>query len=397
MIRGSRKPRVVVVGAGAFGGWTARHLLRGGADVTLVDAWGAGHSRSSSGGESRVIRAVYGGDRMYTQMVHRSYELWEELEKESSVRLYEETGALWLLPGEDEPYLRAAEPHLEDFGFPLERPSVESAARRYPQIDFTDVASVAFEVRAGILSARRACEVNRRRFEADGGVYRVGRVAPPDLGRGKPRSVRIATQNAEETLEADAFVFACGPWLGRLFPEAIGEHLRPSRQEVYYFGTPAGTDAYRPENLPVWIDFAERIFYGIPDAHRRGFKIADDTRGETMDPTTADRRPMPGELERVRAFLARRFPALAEAPLVESRVCQYANSPDGDLIADRHPGAGNVWLVGGGSGHGFKLSPAFGERVARRVLGEEEAEPKFRLDRLGKGEERTQFDAGGTR
>lgn len=395
MSSSSQSARVVVVGAGAFGGWTARHLLRLGAEVKLVDAWGAGHSRSSSGGESRVFRAVYGSDRIYTEMVRRSFAAWKKLERESGIGLYRQTGVLWLLPDADEPYLRAAEPILAACGFPLERPSLDEAIRRFPQIDFRGVESVAVEVRAGVLSARRACEANRRRFEAEGGTYRIGRVEPPDLGAGEPRSVRVATQSgSDETLEADAFVFACGPWLGRLFPKVIGDHLRPSRQDVFYFGTPAGSSAYRPPALPVWLDFGERMIYGIPDVHDRGFKIADDTRGETLDPTSTDRRPTRESLERIRAFLARRFPALAGAPLVESRVCQYANSPDGDLIADRHPGADNLWLVGGGSGHGFKLAPALGESVARQVLGEEEREPRFGVERLGGGEIRTQFDGG---
>jgi len=60
-----RGPRIIVVGAGAFGGWTALSLLRGGARVTLIDAWGAGHSRSSSGDETRLIRTMYDGDRVY--------------------------------------------------------------------------------------------------------------------------------------------------------------------------------------------------------------------------------------------------------------------------------------------------------------------------------------------
>ena len=126
----------------------------------------------------------------------------------------------------------------------------------------------------------------------------------------------------------------------------------------------------------------------MPEGEGRGFKVADDTRGVAVDPTAMDRTPTREGVERARAFLGRRFPALAGAPLLEARVCQYENSPDGHFVIDRHPEADNAWIVGGGSGHGFKLSPALGEHVARAVLGEAEPEQVFRLARLGKIEDR---------
>jgi len=199
-------------------------------------------------------------------------------------------------------------------------------------------------------------------------------------------------------VEADAIVFACGPWLGKVFPEVVGERVVPTRQEVYFLGPPAGADVWGPERLPVWIDFGVRVIYGLPDLAGRGLKVADDTRGERTDPTAMDRRASEDGLARVRRFLAERFPALAAAPLVESRVCQYENSPDGHLILDRHPEAGNVWLAGGGSGHGFKLGPAAGEMLAAAVLGGPAPPERFRLDRPTAAEAgRTQFESEGER
>ncbi|HKR63068.1 MAG TPA: FAD-dependent oxidoreductase, partial [Thermoanaerobaculia bacterium] len=148
----SSAPRVVVIGAGAFGGWTALHLRRLGAHVTLIDAWGAGNSRSSSGGESRVIRAIYGADRIYSEMVKRSFELWAELDP----RLYVETGVLWLVRGDDA-YVRSSLPILAELGFPVDSLTVAEAAKGFPQIDFTSVRSVWLERRAGALFARMAC------------------------------------------------------------------------------------------------------------------------------------------------------------------------------------------------------------------------------------------------
>ena len=121
----STQQRIVVVGAGAFGGWTALQLRQKGADVTLLDAWGPGNSRASSGGETRVIRAIYGADRVYVEMVKRSYELWEALDPS----LYVETGALWMHRGDDA-YVRSALPILQDLGFIVDKFTVSEAARR---------------------------------------------------------------------------------------------------------------------------------------------------------------------------------------------------------------------------------------------------------------------------
>ncbi len=365
--------KVAVIGAGAFGGWTALHLRKAGAQVTLVDAWGPGNSRASSGGESRVIRSIYGPDRVYTEMVKRSFELWETLDEP----VYTETGVLWMHRGDDS-YVRSSVPILGDLGFPLDQLSVAEAKRRFPAINLEGVKSLWLERRGGALSARRACEVVRDAFVKAGGTYHVERVNGLDDAR---------------RLGADAYVFACGPWLGKLFPDVIGDRVLPTRQEVYYFGPPAGSDRYAPPNMPIWIDFGKRIVYGIPDIHGRGFKVADDTRGRPFDPTSGSRTPTAAGIARARAFLAERFPGLAKAPLLAAEVCQYENSPDGNLIIDKHPGADNVWLAGGGSGHGFKLSPAVGEMVAQAVLSGGETPKQFRLSRLGRLEKRkTQFE-----
>ncbi|HEX7192785.1 MAG TPA: FAD-dependent oxidoreductase [Thermoanaerobaculia bacterium] len=363
------KPRVVVVGAGAFGGWTALQLQKLGARVTLVDAFGAGNTRSSSGGETRVIRAIYGPDRIYVEMVKRAYELWETLPES----VYVETGALWMMHGDDG-YVRSSAPILRDLGFAVDQLPVEQAATRWPQINFRGVKSVWFEPRAGALSARRACGVVRDLFVKNGGTFRVEAVKPEEL---------------IQSGEADAYVFACGPWLGKLFPDVP---VNPTRQEVYYFGTPRGSDRFSAGHFPIWIDFGERIVYGIPDVHARGFKVADDTRGEAIDPTSANRTPSAEGIARARDLLAQRFPEMKDAPLIASEVCQYENSPDGNLIIDRHPHAKNVWIAGGGSGHGFKLSPAVGELVAQAIVSGREIPSIFRLARLHDARHETQFE-----
>lgn len=378
LFTGSSAPRVVVIGAGAFGGWTALHLQRLGAKVTLIDAWGAGNTRSSSGGDTRVIRAVYGPDRVYVEMVKRAYELWDALGPSSDEELYVETGVLWMHRGSDA-YVRSSLSILSELGFPVDHMTLGEAKTRYPQINFDGVKSVYLERRAGALSARAACISVRDLFVEDGGAYRTAYVEP---GAIKRQSMTAISLDDGSRVEADWYVFACGPWLGQLFPEIIGGSIRPTRQEVLYFGTPRGSKRYLPGSLPIWIDFGERIIYGMPDIHGRGLKVADDTRGEPFDPTNGNRSVSGEGIARGRQLLAERFPELAKAPLLSSEVCQYENSPDGHLILDRHPGAKNVLLLGGGSGHGYKLAPAVGEMAAQQIAAGKSTPPLFRLDRL---------------
>ncbi|NIV92450.1 FAD-dependent oxidoreductase [candidate division KSB1 bacterium] len=373
-----KKPEVVVIGAGAFGGWTALHLLRKGARVTLVDAWGPGNSRASSGGDTRVIRAIYGPDQIYVKMVARSVQLWRENEKRWNQKLYTRTGALWMLQENDE-FVRTSLPFLREYALKFDELSPMKARKRFPQINFEGVKWVFFEEEAGYIPARHACKVVLDVFVAEGGKYLQLSAKPDVIKHGTLHDIALSDGS---TLGADHFVFACGSWLGKIFPNEIGDLIEPTRQSVYYFGTPPGDHRFVDENLPIWIDFGERILYGIPGDGRRGFKIADDTRGDPIDPTSDERKPSHEGFEIARKYLEFRFPALKGAPLLEARACVYENTPDHHFIIDRHPRARNLWLVGGGSGHGFKHGPALGEMVAEAVVAETPPNPFFSLTRF---------------
>jgi len=369
---------VVVVGAGAFGGWTALALLRAGQRVTLVDAWGAGNSRASSGGETRVIRAVYNGVPLYSQMAARAFTLWREAEQQWKRQVLFRTGALWMCAADDSYVRRSIEP-MKAVGLSVEEITPAEAARRYPQMGFRDVRTAFFEPEAGFLTARAACELVRETFAREGGTYTQAWVRPGATAGG--RLTRVALSNGS-AVDADRFVFACGPWLGQLFPDVVGRRIIATRQEVFFFGTPAGDTRYDVGTLPAWVHIGERLVYGLPSHERRGLKVADDTAGAEVDPTTMERSPSAAGLAGARAILGARFPAMANAPLVEARVCQYEASSDGHFLVDRHPGLENVWLVGGGSGHGFKMGPAVGEHVAAVVQGRAAVHSLFAYQRL---------------
>ena len=195
----------------------------------------------------------------------------------------------------------------------------------------------------------------------------------------EPRGRLTTLRTGDGTeIAAGTFVFACGPWLPKVFPDLLGARIFPTRQEVFFFGPPPGDGRFAPPRMPTWIDFGAEI-YGLPDLEARGVKLAPDRHGEPIDPDSADRIVGAESVARIRAFLAHRFPALASAPVVDTRVCQYENTSNGDFLIDRHPDADNVWLVGGGSGHGFKHGPALAERVAEALLGGEPLPERFGL------------------
>jgi len=377
----AKHQHVVVVGAGAFGGWTALFLRRQGARVTLVDAWGPGNSRASSGGETRVIRATYGPRAVYTHMAARALALWKEHQARWHKQLYHDIGVLWLVESDDQ-YEKTALPILRDARVAFEELQGAEVARRYPQINCEQVRWAILEKDGGYLTARRACAAVLEAFVTEGGEYRQLAVQAPVQPQGGELSA--VTLSDGSRLTADGFVFACGPWLGSLFPDVIGERVKPTRQEVFFFGTPAGDRRFTEEALPVWADHATRFMYGIPGNEWRGFKVADDTRGPVIDPTTESRVASPEALQIARDYCAYRFPGLKGAPLLESRVCQYEQSPDEHFIIDRHPQAANAWLVGGGSGHGFKHGPAVGELVARLVQSGQASDEQFRLSRFAR-------------
>jgi glycine/D-amino acid oxidase-like deaminating enzyme len=172
--------------------------------------------------------------------------------------------------------------------------------------------------------------------------------------------------------------------MGKLFPETLGGLIRATKQDIFFFGPPAGDSRFTDAQLPVWGDHGGRFFYGIPGSDRRGFKVADDTRGGEFDPTSGERVVNQATLMRVREYIAFRFPAMKDAPLIETRVCQYEQTADSHFIVDGHPGMENVWLLGGGSGHGFKHGPALGEMMAELILKGGEADAVWRLSRFSK-------------
>lgn len=363
----------VVIGAGVFGAWTAWHLARRGQRVLLADAYGPGNARASSAGESRIIRMGYGADELYTRWSQRSLAQWKEFFAATGQQLFHETGVLWLA-GKDDGRVQQTIETLRRCGVALQELSRAELEKRYPQIGLDGITRGLLEPHSGVLMARRAVAAVVEDGVHGGMEYRVAQIAEP---RGVGAISAVMTSSGER-IEAGTFVFACGAWLGKLFPEILASRLFPSRQEVFFFGVPAGDARFAPQVLPTWL-FQEDEIYGMPDLEGRGLKIAVDRHGERVDPDTQSRLASAEGAEEARRFVEQRFPALRGAPIVETRVCQYENTWNGDFLIDRHPQMENVWFVGGGSGHGFKHGPAVGEYVAGRILGGAVEEERFSL------------------
>ena len=371
-VHAQRSPDVIVVGAGTFGTWTALHLQRLGARVRIVDAYGAGNSRQTSGGETRGVRTSYGDrphGRQWSGWAQRAVERWIAWDEEGRdrllPRLFFRTGDLILRVAVNR-YLTETQAHWDALGTSYEVLGPDEVAYRWPWIRYEDLGVALYEPGAGVVRARRAIESAARVFEDEGGVIRIDRVG---LGARAGRRLANVRLGSGGTLSADTIVLACGPWFPKVLPDLLGRRIRTSMGHVFYFAVPPGDDRFSYPFMPSYGVPGCTGWPALPPDHR-GFRVRTGGR-PPEDPDTSDRWIGPEHHERPRDVLRRHFPDLAGAPINETRACHYESSVDGNFIIDVHPELDNVWLAGGGSAEAFKFGPVLGEYVARRVLGDD--------------------------
>ena len=372
---------VAVIGAGVFGAWAAWHLKKAGLSVALFDQYSPGDARSSSGGESRIIRVSYAGDPLYSQMALESLAQWDALSSRQKLPILHKVGVLWFAVAEDETAKQSLA-WLRASGLGRWEGDAAALRKRYPQMLFKDNEAGFLETGTGALIAGRGVHA----VVADAGLKAVrGKIdAPQKLPDGR---YQVMDKTARHV------VYACGPWLPKVFPEVLGGRIFSTRQEVFHFGAKPGDARFSAPALPTWADSdAEDYAYGFPDLEGQGFKLAFDTHGPEIDPETQSRQVTAEGIARARKYLKSRFPDLADAPLIHTRVCQYENSSNGDFLIDRLPGHNTVWLVGAGSGHGFKHGPAVGKRIAAHILNPKTPiEPRFSLATKATQQNRTVY------
>jgi len=348
---------VIVVGAGIWGTSLALRLAESGWRVTLVEQYQPGHLRQASSGETRLLRVAHGTDEWYARMAVRARELWLGLGERIGEELYAETGALWFAR-RDQGWERSSAGVLDRLGIPYEIQDPAKAGAAFPDFRADDLKFVLWEPQAGVLRARRATLVTAR-LARDAGVTEV---------RGRAEPYGNAVRIGEEVLRADRVVWACGAWLPRLFPGLMD--LQVTKQDALHFG------AQEPWDTPAWGDYDGSV-YGHGDLDGLGMKATSDIEGEPYDPETGDRRISSANEAMVRAYLRRRFPSLAAAPLLLGQACQYTLTRDGEWVIARHEDG--AWLLGGDSGHGFKHAPALAEYVAEILEGDREPDSRFGL------------------
>jgi glycine/D-amino acid oxidase-like deaminating enzyme len=366
-------PDVVVIGAGAFGGWTAYHLRKLGAGVTLVDSWGPGNSRSTSGDETRGVRSSYGNSgyaELWITWARRAMERWKAFDEEWGRRLgsplFYRTGDLIFREKPDAFTDRTLE-WWKKLGIPHETPSVAEVVAEYPVLRLEKIGVVLYEPDAGVVRARRACQVVADALERSGGKVLTGHASLGERDGRRLASVQLAGPFG--IVRGGVFVFALGPWFPKFFPELMGPRISTPMGHVHYFGTPPGDDRFTFPNLPSW-NFPGVTGWPTLAPDSRGFRVR--WRGDrAVDPDWSDRAFERKHDKQARKLLKERFPLLAKAPLLETRACHYEFSASRNFIIDRHPDFDNVWLVAGGSAEGFKFGPVVGEYAAQRITGVE--------------------------
>lgn len=372
------RPEVVVVGAGSFGAWTAYYLTERGVDVTVVDQHGPGNNRATSMGETRGVRTSYGDHDLWVRWAIRAIERWDAFQdrwsEEQGLELFFSTGDL-ILREEADDWLENTMASWDELGHDYERLTLDEVGYRWPNIATEGFEVAVYEPAAGVVRARRTCETVIDMCERNGGRLRIARAVP---GRTFGDRLVDLELTPGDRLEADTFVFCLGPWFPKVFPDLLGDRMTTPIGHVYYYAVPPGDNRFVHPNMPSYNVPGITGWPALPPDHR-GFRVRTGGR-PSQDPDGSDRYIPEKHLEEPREFVGERFPALAEAPLLQTMSCHYEMSSDRNWFVDTHPEMENVWLAGGGSAEGFKFGPVLGEYVARRVLGEQPADADVRKE-----------------
>ncbi|MEO8621404.1 MAG: FAD-dependent oxidoreductase [bacterium] len=402
----SASPEIVVIGAGVWGSFTALNLQKMGAKVTLVDAYGPGNSRSTSGDETRGVRSSYGDKtgalgELWMLWAREAIKRWiafdDEWGREFRLNLFHTTGDLIMRTEWDNFQLRT-KVWWDKNKIPYQVLNPDDVRKAFPVISMDDITAVLYEPDAGVVRARRATQMAAAVFEKLGGKIVIGRATPSKVANGKLEEISLDTGHV---LRADRFVFAVGPWLGKTFPELLGKKTRAPMGYVVYFATPVNDQRFTFPNIPSY-NFPGVTGWAALPVDNRGFRVRGSERAPTpppapgaaaaapaganaagqrpaqpetppqqLDPDLSDRWADAARIEGSRRFVAHRFPLLKDAPVAQTHSCHYESTSSGNFIIDQHPQMSNAWIVAGGNAEGFKFSPVVGEYAAQRVMGNE--------------------------
>jgi sarcosine oxidase len=355
----------LIIGAGVFGCSLAYRFACEGWRVSLVDRAEPGGRMSASGGTTRLIRFGYADEICYSRLAWRSRQLWREIERESGYSLFLEVGVTWLAADEGG-YEAKSERVLRGLGIPVERLGRPELRELFPELVCDS--GLSFGVRepaGGVLRARLAVQTLAGLAIERGAVLRREEALPDEIDA-------ITDWRAGSE---DLVFWCCGASLGKLFPGIVPVYA--TKQSELYLD---GSSSWRCPPCGAWIDDGSGV-YGIGDIDGDGVKVAWDRLGSEGDPDVL----LMGDTHEpeIRDYLRRRFPTLGKASVRSVMPCHYEMAPGGEFVIARHPAVRNTWIVGGGSGHGFKHGPAVAEYVWKLVDRGEEPARRFGLDRVG--------------
>jgi sarcosine oxidase len=343
----------VVVGAGLLGLSTAWQLIRRRRDVMVLETARVGHAGCGSKGLCRIFRLGY-DDPRYVEMAKRALPLWRELEADTDSILLTTTGQLTFGPG-----LEALRAGLATAHGVFEVWSSSQSARHFP--DVVPPGPAVFEPDSGVIHAERCLKVLR--LAVDASLHEeVSVVRMADHGSG------VTVETTRGMIRASTVVCCAGPWTASILATAgIHLDLRASLEQVAYFASRHSG----PSSLPVIIERAEPMVYGLPTPDGGLFKFGRHQSSPPVAPDRADLAPDPDDDRPLGAAVRRLLPGFGSRPVASER-CFYDNSPDQDFVIDR---VGRIVIGAGTSGHGFKFGPLLGEILADLAQGLEPPMP----------------------
>lgn len=365
---------VAVIGTGTMGAMTAWRLAEAGLSTIAFERFGIGHDRSAAGGESRIFRTAYLEGPEYVPLLRRSQELWRDLERDTGQALLDLTGAL-MIGVDGSPHMGNVLESVRRFDLPHEVLDRAAMASRYPQHVLADGEFAVFDPNAGVLRPEFAV-IGAARRAAERGARLVPHTAVQEVA---PDTDGVTVRTPDRTYRVRHVVVAAGPWTARLLPQYAGRvDVRRIVMTWFRAGDPA---AYAPDRFPIFIreDTGYDVF-GIPTLDGGSVKIAlTDNYGAVGEPEQLDHDVPPADLETVSHAAATYLADLHDYP---HRVSVHMDgyTPDRHPIVGPVPGHPNITVLGGFSGHGFKMSPAIAEAAVDLITKGETTLPITHLN-----------------
>jgi len=376
-VRCCNMSRTIVVGAGINGVTAAIELKKRGHDVVLVDPGPLPHPLAASTDISKAVRAAYGADDEYTELAERSIKIWREWNQEFGTQLYHEVGVMFVRQRELKPgdFEYESFKTLEHRGHKVERINSARSWKRFPAWNPELYLDGVLELEAGYAESGRVVATLIRRAKSLGVQLREGKFIALDE---KGERVKGIVLGNGERIASDLVVMTVGAWTPYLLP-STKKFFRARGQPVFHL-QPRQPELFAPECFPVFgADITTTGYYGFPINRDGVMKIANHGPGREMSPESSKRAVTLEDEKNLREFLSSTFPALADAPIVYSRVCMYCDTHDGNFWIARDPDRRGLIIAAGDCGHGFKFAPVLGEIIADAV--EEKPNPileKFR-------------------